>query len=106
MSNDFVDGSSEEEHVPRKKRVTKKKDYFTGGQPSSDESDDDEHRVRYSDPKFAFAARAKQLNYKANTDAFFKQKDQLFRFGNTSIVLMRLGFDKEAGLFKVYLKVK
>jgi len=105
MSNDFVAGSAEEEHVPRKKRLTKKKDYFTGGQPSSDESDD-ERRVKYSDPKFAFAARAKQLNYKANTDAFFKQKDQLFRFGNTSIVLMRLGFDKEAGLFKVYLKVK
>jgi hypothetical protein len=104
----YLDGSSEDEYVARKKRVSKKKDFLTGGQSSTEESDyDDKGRARfYNDPKGAFAARAKQvvLN-KENYETFFKVKDQIFKFGKTSIVIMRLGYDKEAGIFKVYLKV-
>ena len=81
----------------------KKKDYFTGGQPSSDEESEDE--IKYTDPKYAFAARAKRVDFKTNAEAFYKQKDLITKFGKASIVLMRAGFDREAGVFKIYLKV-
>jgi len=100
----LTDSETDEEFVPRKKRVNKKKDYFTGGQTTSESEDEGGSHVKYTDPKMAFAARAKQgvLN-KENWKKYFKQADQIFKFGKASIVLMRLGH--EGDVFRLYLKV-